>query len=131
VSKRRTKGVWRTPLSKYRFLQFETLTDNGTLSIIAKGNSEHEASPIRCRFNWNYFLAYRNKPEEHGDRFDLVDDEDSGATFIVADSQWFREESEGDGLAEINHSGALHYVILTGDYQTEILSNVQPEVTIL
>jgi hypothetical protein len=119
---------WLTPLSKYSDLQFVKLIDDGTLSITLNGGALGQQESFY--FKWHRFCAYRNTLEEHGGvPWHLSDEQKlSGCTHLVTDSSWISYMREGDDLVDLLHPNANHYVICSGDYVTEIISNVEPEI---
>ena len=122
---------WHTPLSKLRGVGFVSLTDGrsfGGLSIVFGGDYPEEQNERYC-FKWTDFCAYRNTLEEHRLPWDLEQERSpSGATNMVEDSQWISELREGNDLLEMLQPNLKHYVIGNSSYQTEVISNTEPEI---
>lgn len=126
---------WLTAASQHEDLDFiELRGDCSSLVVIVESASTDRDAPVfQYCFKWNSFCAYRNTLEEHRLPWDLETHtpSQSGATNIVSDSGWIRELKEKNDLLEILQPNLRHYVIANSTYTTEILSNQEPEISII
>lgn len=123
---------WHTPISGTYFVELVKLIDDGALSITFFVTTE-EKQNLYYRFRWHEFCAYRNTLEEHRLPWNYRTETKSQSqpTNIVRNSSWIAELREGNDLLDILQSGVRHYVIGNATYTTEIISNQEPEITIV
>jgi hypothetical protein len=121
---------WKTPVSQYKNLQFFKLIDDGQLRIFVSGYPS-DVEKLYC-FKWTKFFAYRNLIEEAGLpwTYDAEQLKVSGPTHTVEQSEWLQQLSLKNDMLNVLNAGAIHYVICSDDYVTEVISSGHPEITL-
>jgi len=121
---------WQTPLSDGPNLQFVSLKDDEALILIVNKTSQYPQF-ISYQITWPSYCAYRNQWEELGPAWSVWDQSSptTGCTNIVLNSGWIacmRERSPY--FMETLWPKVKHFVISTGDFITEILSEDEPSI---
>lgn len=122
---------WKTSLSG-KSLVFRQLVDDGKSLVIRMQVYDGAEPGTEYNFEWTEFCAYRNTLEEQRLPWDLDNEPYSssfGPTHEVSDSAWIAELRFGNDLFDLLHPAARHFVIGTGDYWTEIISNQEPTIS--
>jgi hypothetical protein len=119
---------WTTPISDERQVQFLSLTCDELLTVSFKIPTDVGYQPI-YKFIWRNFCAFRNIDEELYLPWSFEESPiDWSFTNTVDDSEWLAELRRGNDLLEVHHANAKHFVILSGDYVTEIISTAEPVI---
>lgn len=126
---------WQTPIAEMDVAFLRLLDDVELgLSIFFAEEITLDQPPVHYCFRWKRFVAYRNIVEEACMPWDMQtnprrQDGSYPTTNIVEASSWIAElRMFGDSM-DFHYPGVRHYVILNSSYSTEVISNVEPEIT--
>lgn len=131
-SPRGTRRPWQTIVAHIKDIEFQDLHDNGKVLVILVKNSARDDSEI-YEFRWAKFCSYKNTDESQNLPWNPEDNYDGAwqNTFTIENSSWLFSLKEQNGLMDAIYPNAQHFVICTESFIIEIISDQEPEISLL